>query len=56
MNGLDRHLTNQRMTNDDWDGLYNIIYADPAWKFGNRLRNGSPEANGTKNVQQNKTA
>lgn len=50
MNGLDRHLTNEPMTNDDWDGLYNIIYADPAWKFGNRLRNGSPEANGTKNV------
>jgi site-specific DNA-methyltransferase (adenine-specific) len=29
---------------------YNIIYADPAWKFGNRLRNGSPKANGTINV------
>ena len=29
---------------------YNIIYADPAWNFGNRLRNGSPEANGTKNM------
>jgi N6-adenosine-specific RNA methylase IME4 len=29
---------------------YNIIYADPAWTFGNRLRNGSPEANGTINV------
>ena len=29
---------------------YNIIYADPAWHFGNRLRNGTPESNGTKNV------
>ena len=29
---------------------YNIIYADPAWNFGNRLRNGTPESNGTKNV------
>ena len=29
---------------------YNIIYADPAWKFGNRLRNGTPESNGTKNI------
>ena len=33
---------------------YNIIYADPAWKFGNRLRNGSPEANGTKNIVHRK--
>lgn len=29
---------------------YNIIYADPAWTFSSRLRNGSLEANGTKNV------
>ena len=29
---------------------YKIIYADPAWTFGNRLRNGSPEANGTINT------
>jgi len=29
---------------------YQIIYADPAWTFSNRLRNGSPEANGTINI------
>ena len=29
---------------------YNVIYADPAWTFSSRLRNGTPEANGTKNV------
>jgi len=29
---------------------YNIIYADPPWKFSNRLRNGTPESNGTKNI------
>jgi len=30
---------------------YKIIYADPPWNFGNRLRNGTKEANGTINTR-----
>jgi hypothetical protein len=51
MEGLDKYLTNEPMTNDKWDGLYNIVYADPAWKFGSRLANGN-DKNGIVNLKQ----
>ena len=31
--------------------MYRVILADPPWKFGSRLRNGTPKANGTKNTR-----
>ena len=51
MEGLDKYLTNEPMTNDKFDVLYNIIYADPAWKFGSRLANGN-DKNGIVNLKQ----
>lgn len=51
MEGLDKYLTNEPMTNDKWDGLYNIVYADPAWKFRSRLANGN-DKNGIVNLKQ----
>lgn len=33
------------------NGGYSVIYADPPWKFGNRLRNGTKQANGTINTR-----
>jgi N6-adenosine-specific RNA methylase IME4 len=51
MEGLDKYLTNEPNTNEEWNGLYNIIYADPAWKFGSRLANGN-DKNGIVNLKQ----
>lgn len=44
IDGLDKYLTNEPMTNDVSDGRYKIILADPAWSYDDKsLERGGAE-------------